>query len=72
MHAPYDSQRHILISLPTPDADLMASAARELVWDVDHSTMLQANLTPDQLAALMLQPIPQGRNQGRRHHRQPG
>lgn len=35
MHAPYDSQWRILISLPAPDADLMASAVRELMWDFD-------------------------------------
>jgi hypothetical protein len=29
MRAPYDSVWRILISLPTPDADLMASTVRE-------------------------------------------
>lgn len=60
-HVPYDNLWRLIISLQAQDTAISASANCELVANRDLAStpafLIQANLTPDQLGALMLSPM---------------
>jgi hypothetical protein len=62
VHTPFDANWRVLIVSLQPNSSLLNHSACELAWDVDAQQLLKLNMTPQQLDALMLQPVISGRN----------